>query len=106
MTGEFVRLGDVLRAAVERLGGTDQMRAYRAWATAAGERLVVVTTPRRFAGGTLTVECDSSVWAQELTYLGSEILAKMRAADPDCPVQRLRFVTRGVENPRRRGADC
>jgi len=103
--GEFVRLGDVLKTAAARLGGTEQMRAYQAWSVAAGERLVTVCAPRRFVAGTLIVECESAVWAQELTYLGNEILAKMRAADPECPVQRLRFVTRGVENPRRRGAD-
>jgi len=41
------------------------------------------------------VECESSVWAQELTFLSGELLAKMAAADPSTPVKRLRFITRG-----------
>lgn len=101
--GEFVRLGDVLKAAAARLGGTEQMRAYQAWSAAAGERLATVCAPRRFVAGTLTVECESAVWAQELTYLGGEILSRMQAADPQCPVKRLRFITHAVERPPRRG---
>jgi predicted nucleic acid-binding Zn ribbon protein len=101
--GEFVRLGDVLKAAAARLGGTEQMRAYQAWSAAVGERLAAVTAPRRFAAGTLTIECESAVWAQELTYLGGEILTSMQAADPQCPVKRLRFITTAVQRPPRRG---
>jgi len=100
---EFVRLGDILKAAATRLAGTEQMHAYQAWAAAAGERLAAVATPRRFAAGTLTIECESAVWAQELTYLGGEILARMQAADPQCPVKRLRFITHAVERPPRHG---
>jgi hypothetical protein len=102
MMTEFVRLGDVLKAAAARLAGTEQMHAYQAWAAASGERLAAVAAPRRFAAGTLTIECESAVWAQELTYLGGEILARMQAADPLCPVKRLRFITRAVERPPRR----
>jgi predicted nucleic acid-binding Zn ribbon protein len=96
------RLGDVLKETADRLGGTEQMHAYRAWAAAAGERLAAVTAPQHFAAGTLTVVCDAAVWAQELTYLSGEILEKMRAHDPACPVQRLRFVTgaKGCEKGR------
>jgi hypothetical protein len=100
---ELVRLGDILKTAAARLGGSEQMRAYQAWSAAAGERLVAVCAPRRFVAGTLTVECESAVWAQELTYLGGEILTRMLAADPECPVKRLRFVTHGVDRPPRRG---
>ena len=39
---EFVRLGDILKAAATRLAGTEQMHAYQAWAAAAGERLAPV----------------------------------------------------------------
>ena len=100
---EFVRLGDIVKAAASRLGGTEQMRAYQAWSTAAGERLATVAAPRRFVAGTLTVVCESAVWAQELTYLGGEILARMQVADSQCPVKRLRFITGATERPPRRG---
>jgi len=42
----------------------------------------------------LTVECASSIWAQELTYLGRQLLARMNELDPAHPVRRFRFVTR------------
>lgn len=42
----------------------------------------------------LTVECASSIWAQELTYLGGEMLVRMTELDPAHPVKRLRFMTR------------
>lgn len=47
----------------------------------------------------LTVECASSIWAQELTYLGGQLLARMNDLDPAHPVRRFRFVTRGSPAP-------
>jgi hypothetical protein len=40
----------------------------------------------------LTVECTSSVWANELTYLGSQILRRMDEVAPGHPIKRFRFV--------------
>jgi hypothetical protein len=37
----------------------------------------------------------SSIWAQELTYLGGRLLARMAEVDPSHPVERLRFMARG-----------
>ncbi|NLG65523.1 MAG: DUF721 domain-containing protein [Actinobacteria bacterium] len=93
MTAEFVRLGDVLKRTAERLREGEEARAYAAWSAAAGAHVTAAATPVRLARGTLVLECESSVWAQELTYLSGEFLAKMHAADPDCPVERLRFVS-------------
>jgi predicted nucleic acid-binding Zn ribbon protein len=89
------RLADFLSRRLAALADTDEVRAYRAWRAAAGEQIAAVTNPARITRGTLLVECDSAVWAQELTYLGPQILERLRAADPDTPVQRLRFVSRG-----------
>jgi hypothetical protein len=38
------------------------------------------------------VECTSSVWANELTYLGAQILRRMDEVAPGHPVKRFRFV--------------
>jgi predicted nucleic acid-binding Zn ribbon protein len=99
---EFSRLGDILSAALSRVAGSDEARAYRAWARAAGGDVVAVTRPRRLARGVLTVECESSAWANELTYLTPVILERLRADDPDTPVETLRFV---AGRPRRPQAD-
>jgi hypothetical protein len=48
--------------------------------------------PRNYARGTLTVECSSSVWANELTYLGTDILRRMDEVAPGHPVRKLRFM--------------
>jgi predicted nucleic acid-binding Zn ribbon protein len=40
----------------------------------------------------LTVECESSTWANELTYLTPVILERLRADDAATPVTSLRFV--------------
>jgi predicted nucleic acid-binding Zn ribbon protein len=89
------RLADILNRRMETLANTDEIRAYRAWHAAAGEQIAAVTNPARLTQGTLLVECESAVWAQELTYLGPQILERLRAADPGTPVRALRFVARG-----------
>ncbi len=86
------RLGDILSPALERLATSEQAAAYRAWGRGAGEQVAAGARPRYFARGVLTVECESSVWANELTYLGSTILARMDQVAPGHPVKRFRFV--------------
>jgi len=90
--GELTRLGDILSEALGRVAGSDEGRAYRAWARAAGGDVVAVTRPRRLSRGVLTVECESSTWANELTYLTPVILERLRADDPTTSVRGLRFV--------------
>jgi predicted nucleic acid-binding Zn ribbon protein len=99
---EFSRLGDILNAALGRVAGSDEGRAYRAWARAAGADVVAVTRPRRLSRGVLTVECESSTWSNELTYLTPVILERLRADDPTIPVTGLRFV---VGRPHRAVSD-
>jgi predicted nucleic acid-binding Zn ribbon protein len=86
------RLGDILNPALDRLATSEQARAYGAWARAAGEQVASGARPRHFGRGLLTVECSSSVWANELTYLGSQILRRMDEIAPGHPVKRFRFV--------------
>ena len=50
------------------------------------------TRPKAFRRGQLTVECASSVWANELTYLGPQILRRMDELAPGHPVKRFRFI--------------
>lgn len=91
-SGELRRLGDILGPELGRLAGSDQARAYGAWARAAGTQVAGGARPRNFSRGTLTVECSSSVWANELTYLSAEILRRMDAVASGHPVKKLRFM--------------
>ena len=90
-----LRLGEILQRRVARLIGSDEARAFSLWRQAAGPQVAAVTRPLRLARGTLTIGCESSVWANELTYLGGSLLQKLRTIDPDCPVTRLRFIIAG-----------
>lgn len=83
---------EILRPAVQQLTGSDQARAFAAWRNACGSSLAVCARPASFFNGVLTVECPSSTWVNELTYLSREIMDRMRALAPDHPVTRLRFV--------------
>ena len=86
------RLGDILSAALGRMATSERGRAYAAWARAAGEQVASGARPRHFSRGVLTVECTSSVWSGELTYLGGQILRRMDEIAPGHPVKRFRFV--------------
>jgi hypothetical protein len=93
------RLGDILTPALGKLAGSDEARAYTAWARAVGEPVTRGTRPKAFRRGQLTVECASSVWANELTYLGPQILRRMDEVAPGHPVQRFRFVVGRLPAP-------
>jgi hypothetical protein len=86
------RLSNIINPALERMATSEQARAYGAWARAAGNQVASGAHPRYFSRGVLTVECTSSVWANELTYLGGQIIARMDEVAPGHPVKRFRFV--------------
>jgi len=86
------RLGDIIMPALDKLAGGDEARAYSAWARAVGDPVCGGTRPKAFRRGQLTIECTSSVWANELTYLGPQILRRMDEVAPGHPVERFRFI--------------
>jgi hypothetical protein len=86
------RLGEVLTPTLDRLAGGEEARAYAAWARAVGDPVTGGTRPKAFRRGQLTIECASSVWANELTYLGPQILRRMDEVAPGHPVKRFRFI--------------
>lgn len=97
--GEFQRLDQIMAPALDRVAASDQAKAYAAWARAAGEQVAAGTQLRNFSRGTLTVECSSSVWANELTYLSGQIKGRMDALSPGHPVKKLRFTV--ARSPRK-----
>ena len=93
------RLGDIIGPTLGRLAGNEAARAYLAWGRAVGEPVARGTRPKAFRRGQLTVECASSVWANELTYLGPQILRRMDEVAPGHPVERFRFVVGRLAEP-------
>jgi predicted nucleic acid-binding Zn ribbon protein len=67
-----------------------------AWSEVAGAVLAAATTPTSERAGTVTVSCESGVWAQELELLGADLTERLNGAletagEPG-RVDRLRFV--------------
>jgi predicted nucleic acid-binding Zn ribbon protein len=52
----------------------------RVWPQAVGEAIAAEATPTAERAGTLTLTCSSSVWAQELTLMQTELTAQVNAA--------------------------
>jgi hypothetical protein len=92
-------VGEVLTPALDRLATGEEARAYLAWARAVGDPVSGGTRPKAFRRGQLTIECASSVWANELTYLGPQILRRMDEVAPGHPVKRFRFVVGRLPAP-------
>jgi hypothetical protein len=93
------RLGDIITPSLDKLAGGEEARAYAAWARAVGDPVSGGTRPKAFRRGQLTVECASSVWANELTYLGPQILRRMDEVAPGHPVTKFRFIVGRLPAP-------
>jgi hypothetical protein len=83
-----------------------------AWPGVAGEGLAAAATPVSERDRTVTVACESAVWAQELELLGADLLGRLNTAlrggsgaAPGAPrdaprVEKLRFVVGSPPNHR------
>jgi predicted nucleic acid-binding Zn ribbon protein len=69
---------------------TPLARIQNAWDAAVGDVVAQNATPLRERGGVLTVYCRQSVWAQEMTLMGAEIVAKLNRELGDDLVREIR----------------
>jgi predicted nucleic acid-binding Zn ribbon protein len=70
-------------------------RAQAAWSASVGPQIAAHAQPAHERGGTLTVDCDSAVWAAELEMQSAELLRVLNAAlGSSQPLRRLRFRAR------------
>jgi predicted nucleic acid-binding Zn ribbon protein len=63
-----------------------------AWPGVAGAALAAAATPVSERAGTVTVACESAVWAQELELLGADLAGRLDDAVTGGRVERLRFI--------------
>ncbi|MFL5869568.1 MAG: DciA family protein [Solirubrobacterales bacterium] len=63
-----------------------------AWVEAVGDRIAAEAQPVSERDGVVTVACRASTWAQELDLLHDDLLAGLRSAVGETPVERLRFI--------------
>jgi hypothetical protein len=68
------------------------------WAGVVGPALSSVTSPLRFAAGTLTIGCAGPV-AMELTHLAPQLIGRINAHLGKPMVDRLRFVQQATARP-------
>jgi predicted nucleic acid-binding Zn ribbon protein len=67
-----------LREALQRSAPrTELASAQTAWRQAVGEAIAAEAEPVSETDGVLTVRCRSATWAQELTLMEGEILARL-----------------------------
>ena len=64
----------------------------RAWPEAVGESIAREARPVGERGGTLTISCSASVWAQELDLMGPAIIERLNSLLRSGEVSRLRCV--------------
>ena len=66
-------------------------RVQRSWADAVGEVMSQEAEPVAERDGVVTVSCRSSVWAEELKMMGSDLRERVNAALGEEAVVELRF---------------
>ena len=70
-------------------------RVQRAWRETAGVTVIEEAEPVSERAGTVTIACRSSVWAQELAMLETDLVSRLNDALGTPAVTSLRFVVKG-----------
>jgi predicted nucleic acid-binding Zn ribbon protein len=87
------RLGLALDAVVGQTRPAGLLAAVQsAWPEVAGQVLAAAATPVSEREGTVTVTCESGVWAHELELLAPDLVARLNERLEGVRVERLRFV--------------
>ncbi|MFI5009100.1 MAG: DciA family protein [Solirubrobacterales bacterium] len=72
---------------------TPLARVQGAWAQAAGPAVAEAARPTAERSGVLTVTCTAAVWAQELSLMAVDVLARLNAVLGEELVRELRCRT-------------
>ncbi|MDQ6817959.1 MAG: DUF721 domain-containing protein [Actinomycetota bacterium] len=64
----------------------------RAWPEAVGATIAAEAKPTTERGGTVTISCSASVWAQELDLMAPAIIERLNALVHGASISRLRCV--------------
>ncbi len=72
---------------------TPLARVQGAWAEAAGQAVAEAARPTAERSGVLTVTCTAAVWAQELSLMAVDLLARLNAVLGEEVVRELRCRT-------------
>ena len=87
------RLSFAIGTLADRLAPrTTLAEVQRLWPETVGQAVAREATPAAERGGTLTVVCRSSVWAQELDLMGPELVGRLNEALGEARLTGLRCV--------------
>ena len=85
-------IGAVLERALDPIAPlTTLAEVQRVWPSTVGPGIAAVTTVSEERDGTVTIECESAVWANELAMMGPQLLEKLRPLLGDRTPEKLRF---------------
>lgn len=88
-------LGDVVADFTREAGWNSHLASedvLRRWADVAGPQTAEHARPVSLEGGIMTVQCDSTAWARQLSSLRSDILSRIIREHPDAGITAVRFV--------------
>ncbi|HAN23296.1 MAG: DUF721 domain-containing protein [Microbacterium sp.] len=88
-------LGDVVDALTRDAGWTGALARediILQWREVAGAETAQHTRPLSLDDGRLTVECDSTAWAKQLTLMRAQIVSEITRRFPDAGVDAVRFI--------------
>lgn len=93
---EAIKIGDVLRQAIEESdmqSRLDEVRAAAAWPAVVGDFIASQTGKPFVASGVLTVSCRSAALRQELTMQRSVLLRMLNDAAGARALREIRFIS-------------
>lgn len=88
-------LGDALDVLTRAHGWEPQLSRedlVRQWEDVAGAETAQHSSPVSLTDGMLTIQCDSTAWAKNLSYMRAQILTQIVTRYPEAGVESVRFV--------------
>lgn len=88
-------LGDALDLLTRANGWEKQLSRedlVRQWEEVAGAETAQHSSPVSLTDGMLTIQCDSTAWAKNLSYMRAQILTQIVTTYPEAGVSSVRFV--------------
>ncbi|MDQ2700089.1 MAG: DUF721 domain-containing protein [Actinomycetota bacterium] len=90
------KIGAALDRALESVAPRTVLAGVQAaWPAAVGPQIAAVTRVVEEYEGTVTIECESSVWAHELEMMAPQLLQKIAAQTGSQAPEKLRFRASG-----------
>jgi predicted nucleic acid-binding Zn ribbon protein len=92
----FARIGDILPAVLKSIGLDKRIRERELlsiWPDVVGEEIAARTEAVNIDHGVLYVHVEHSAWIQELHFMETELLRKLRAEVPGVELKKIRFGT-------------